>query len=379
MRKTDYLVVGAGPAGSAAGIALRKRGIECVVVEKYELPRTKLCAGLFTRKSQKVLRHLLGEDIANECYSNCLMSKEDKFVMWNGYVPFPSCNLKEPILLIDRPKFDFFLISHFISLGGCVIQGNGLKSIDFENRTVTLNDGDTIVYNHLIAADGANSDIEKAASKQISDFKQKAESCLCLEVNVDREDYEAEGVNVHLNIVPDSYAWVFAKGEKTCLGLAKLAGKDFSVQSSFVEFMQKVGVKNLSKYPIRGAMLPFGNVMPIPAIRNANVMFVGDAAGFVEPLTGEGIYYALQSGVYAGESQSVDEYLVETQYLRRLIDKGAFYQKLLSNPFAMKIFYKYAPRHPRFLEYFYSNRIEEGSLDSFIQICWKYKAQRSHS
>lgn len=379
MRKIDYLIIGAGPAGCAAGIVLRKRGKECVIVEKNALPRTKLCAGLFTRKSQNVLEHILDEATLKECYSQCLMSKESKFVMWNGYEPFPSCNLDKPIILIDRPKFDYFLVKHFMTLGGEVIEGNGLKAIDFNNKTVTLMAGDTIEYNHLIAADGANSVVEKAASVLVDGFKRKTESSLCLEVNVDREDLDIEGVNVYLNVVPGSYAWAFAKGKKVCLGLVKMLGTEFSVQNALLDFMRQLGVKNMDKYPVRGAMIPFENVIPKPVIEKSEVMFVGDAAGFVEPLTGEGIYYALQSGVYAGESHSVEEYLEKTKYLRVMIDKGEYYQKFLSKPWAMKIFYKYAPRHTKFMEYFYSKRIEEGCLDSFIEICWKYKAQHSHS
>lgn len=370
---TEYLIVGAGPSGCAAGITLRKHGKECVIIERYPLGRRKLCAGVFTRKSQRALDELLGAETAVKCYGECLVSREKQLVLWKDMEKLVACDTRFPITLIDRPKFDYFLAKHFMEQGGTILDNTNIVSISFDDRTVTLENGEKITYKNLIAADGANSFVEREAKKQVVGFLPKDESILAMEINVDREDFSIDGVNLYFEIVPETYAWAFSKDDKVCLGLGKLQGKDFSAQEVFTQFLKKLGVKNLDKYPLRGAMLPFGNTMPVPAIPSADVMFVGDAGGLVEPVTGEGIFCALQSGIFAGDSRNAEEYLEKVKFLYRLIKKDAGYQKLLTMPRMMKFFYHRVKDNPGFMEHFYSTQIEEVCFEKFIQIYLKYK------
>lgn len=385
----NTLIIGGGPSGSSCGITLTKGGVDCCIVDKYAFPRTKLCAGLFTGKSQKCLNSVLGQTVYEEALKKCLMSKEDTFSLYKGAYELVSCDLTDEnnkpsslkyedckIKLVDRPSLDEFLVRHFTSLGGTLIEGDAVKTIDFETKVATLVSGATIHYENLVAADGANSPTEKMVATHDTTFKKKGESALCLEINVDREDLDLRGVNIYFDIVKGSYAWSFSKGEKVCLGLVKLPWqKDVDANQKMREFCIQLGVKNMDKYPLRGAMLPFGNIMACPVYGN-NIYFVGDAAGLVEPLTGEGIYYALQSGQYAGESildGGVEKYKDSVNYLHSLIKKGGYYQSLLEKKWATRFFFNHAPRNTRFISHFYLTQIERATLDSFLKIIWKYK------
>ena len=389
MEHTDFLIVGGGPAGSAAGIALTRAGRTCVIVDKQRFPRVKLCGGLFTGKSQKVLQELLGAEAYAACMAAAVASREAKFSLWQreterqgeadksmnmSGVGEMSCMVevmpRKEIVLIDRPKFDEWMIRHYASLGGRLIEGDAVVELDFERRVARTQSGRELSYGCLIAADGANGRIGSVVQRQ-----GRKSNALCLEINVDRADCpDAEGVRIYFGVVPKSYAWSFVKGDKVCLGLVKLEGVEVDAQAAFRSFLQSLGVRHLENYPLRGAMLPFGNYMKVPAWGAQSVLFVGDAARLVEPLTGEGIFYALQSGVYAAQSGGdASLYIDKVSRLQRLIDKGGWYQKWLMHPLAQQMWRDSAGKHPRFIEHFYSTQIEEACLDSFLKIVWKYK------
>ena len=380
MVEVHTLVIGGGPSGSSCAIAAARRGLSTCLVEARRLPRVKLCAGLFTGKSQQALLHLLGDDDYATLMRKVVCSEETYFALFDGMKCLVSCTPYRPIVLIDRPEFDYQLTQYYTSIGGTLIEGDALVSVDFDAHVATLQSGKEVKYQYLVAADGANSKVEHllTAAKGKANFKPKTRSAMCIEVNVDRQDLpDASGVCIHFGIVPDSYAWSFAKGEKVCLGLVKLVGQTFNAQQAMTKFMTDLGVRNIDRYPLRGAMLPFGNIMPRPVC--GDVYFVGDAAGLVEPLTGEGIYYALQSGIDAGESVGdADEYLKRNDYLVRLIRKGGKYQKMLEMRAARQLFVSHASRHPGFITHFYSTQIDEGCLDSFFTIWRKYRNTKRH-
>lgn len=382
--KTDVLIVGGGPSGSCCGIALQKNGVDCCIVDKAVFPRVKLCAGLFTGKSQSCLRTLLGSDAYRQVMNESLMSRGKHFVLWNGMEKLVDCVPCDDIMLVDRQRFDACLLEHYKALGGLAYEGCALKDIDFAGKTAFLSDGRRVEFGYIVAADGANSTVEHIlARNKEENFARRGLDSLCLEVNVDREDFDMSGVNIFFNIVPDSYAWVFSKGPKVCIGLVKLAGREFDANAVMLGFMRKLGVRNIDRYPLRGAMLPFGNVRCRPAYKS--VLFVGDAGGFVEPLTGEGIYYAMQSGVYAaesvaGKSRTVaeevgKEYCVRCSYLMTLIRKGGQYQRWLEKRWARELFFRHASRNARFISHFYSTQIDKACLDGFVKIVYKYKKQ----
>ena len=351
-----------------------------MLVDRQSFPRVKLCAGLFTQKSQQCLLELLGQDQYEECMAACLMSRESEFRLIKGQITLVTCHLNRPITLIDRPKFDAWLVNHYVSLGGQFYDGYELIGLDVEKNKVVFRNRDEVEYEYLIAADGANSMVERIVAKQYpKNFQRKAQSALSLEINVDRADVDVTGVNIYFDVVPNSYAWAFAKGEKVCLGLVKQPGDNTNVNEAMRQFLDGIKLRNQQNYPLQGAMIPVGNYMSRPVF--CNIMFVGDAAGFVEPLTDEGIFYALQSGYLAAKSFEVGStptyhYLNHIPYLKRMIDMGRFYQRLLEKPWSVKQLYKYAGKHPGFVAFFYETRIEQGRLDPFWKILLNYKLKK---
>lgn len=386
------LIVGGGPSGTSCGISLLNLGHDCCIVDRHTFPRVKLCAGLFTGKSQECLRSVLGDMAYAEIIRKSLMSREREFSLWKGKTSLVTCDLMDDaciprslrstdcrIMLVDRPVLDESLIRHFVSLGGVVIEGDAVMDVDFGSKVVRLSSGDTVRYENIVAADGALSLVERKLCAFDKSFVGKGKSSLCLEINVDRKDLDINGANIYFDVVRGSYAWAFSKGEKVCVGLVKLPWeRDVDIKDVMRRFCDGIGLKNQDKYKVQGAMLPFGNFMATPAWRDS-VYFVGDAAGLVEPLTGEGIYYALQSGKYAAESimsGGTDVYINKVLYLHSLIKKGRFYQSLLEMSLPLRFFFRHAPRNKHFISYFYLTQIEHACLDPFWKIIMRYKRQK---
>lgn len=410
---TDVLIVGGGPAGSAAALTCLNYGIGCLLVEAKAYPRHKLCGGLLTAKARHLLNTLVSDVAARECLEACVVSRETEFSLWNGVQggdleQVVKVTLQEPITLVDRVRFDEWLARRFEQLGdqcrhGRLIEGDAVTAIDFEQRMATLASGRRIEYRSIIAADGANSFVEKCAIQQSGgkwvSRRATMPDAFCLETEVPRSLCpDLTGVRIYFGVVPCSYAWAFAKGDHVCLGLVGEPGDSRDLKATFHEFLAHVGLASPEKLTIHGAMLPLGNPMEKPVQKKWRLFFVGDAAGYVDPLTGEGIYSAMQSGVWVIDAHwvtiansrvshamfptpeqraEVDEalagaYLSRMKHLRRLVRKSGGYHRWLMHPRVKPLFLRLASRHPRFVEYFYTTQIEHVSLHSFPRIVWRY-------
>ena len=374
--KTKVLIIGAGPAGTSCAIRLLQSGIECLLVDRLSFPRLKLCAGLLTHKSQDALRTLLGNEQYEACMKASVSSREECFRLYEQPDKMMvECRPEEPITLVDRQEMDQWLVNHYVGSGGQFRDNSHLESIDFVSQKATFSTFE-VEYDYLIAADGANSTVEHMLADVCPDtFTRKQRSSLCVEINVDKADLDTDGVNIYFNVVPKSYAWVFAKGDKTCIGLVKLQDENFDVNAYMHKFLNDVGLKNADKYPIHGAMIPIGTYMERPV--HWTTLFVGDAAGLVEPLTGEGIFYAIQSGMDAADSIAAKGttsaiYINKVKQLTAIIDKGQQYQNWLEDNRLRKLFFGHAHRHPNFIRHFYDTQIEHACLDPFWKIVAKY-------
>lgn len=384
---TDILIVGGGPAGSACGISLRKAGKDCVIVEKAVWPRTKLCAGVLTYKSRQCLNKLLGPDDFKKLMEESLKGRESHLRLWQRQRCFvdvdltdKSCQPKEfwgqewTIHEVDRPRFDQFLFNKYAALGGRYIEGDGVKDVSFADNTATTKSGKVIHFKRLVVADGAYSHVEHLLHRFDPSFRTKRGNSLALEINVSREDLDISGINIHFGYVPHTYAWAFSKGDTACLGLCRLAGQKADVHSIMKGFCSDLGLRHPERYPVKGAMLPFDNAMRKP-LWHDKVFFVGDAAGLDEPVTGEGIYYALQSGVDAATALVKNEpqlYLKSNAYLQRLLRKSRQYQRLLNHKLTMYAFRQTATHKNSFIGFYYLTQIEHATTQSLPRIVKSY-------
>lgn len=354
MQKEHILIIGAGPSGISAAITLLKAGHNPLLVDKAAFPREKLCAGLFTAKAQDALRQILGNEKYEECLNASLISRQKTLTFWRKSKHIVTCPLINDILLVDRPRFDAWLVDYYKSLGGRIHEGTSLHTISSVDSTATISTlglSSQIKYDYLIAADGANSRV-----RHLMTPKEKRKKITSLEVNLPSSQYQADGINIYFEIVPKTYAWVFDKSKTTCIGLSQMPGANLDLKDSLNSFLQMLDIAPLSPEQIKGAIIPCDK-KPKTKL-SSNVFLIGDAAGTIDPLTLEGIYFALQSG------QDIATHLLSgcrdcTPKLSFTFGHGYFVQNHLMNHTAfMNRFYQHAPNYARFIARFYNDFID---------------------
>lgn len=374
---TKVLIIGGGPAGSSCAIKLRKLGIDCVLAEKARFPRVKLCGGMMTLKTKKALRDLLGDDCYGSLLSESRVSVLHSFTIYQKLEKKVSCNPKEPMELLDRPKMDYFLFRHAASLGCKTFDGDALSTIDFKEKIATFVSGKQIKYEYLVASDGASSHVERLLRRHDSHFKPKNKCAAIVELDIKVEDIDVEDtVGIYLGIVPCFYSWVFPKGNTVSIGLGKPHDKNYNMKAELRKFMQLLGVRNMDSYEIRGCMLPMRSMLKKSVWCN-HVFFVGDAAGLVDPLTGEGICYAIASGSEAAKAMSMiitksgdgtAMYEKALLPMKSIIRKAEIIQRAFSYSFILDIVCKRAKKRLGFMNFFYDEFVDKGVDESYFQL-----------
>ncbi|HID90748.1 TPA: NAD(P)/FAD-dependent oxidoreductase [Candidatus Bathyarchaeota archaeon] len=295
----DAVIVGGGPAGSTAAKVLAERGLSVVVVEEKTFPRDKPCAG---HLPPHVLRRFpyAARFIDNEIFG---------IVMWSPSLRYRAEWLSdEPISAVClRRRFDHGLLRLAVEEGARVIEGNAVGGVKVESgyAEVSLRDGTRLRGEMVIGADGVNSVVARRTGLNPGWAPERLGICMNVEARVG----DAAPVEKRICLHPSygglpGYAWLFPKREHVNIGIGTFltAARRDSLRAAFVDYVGLLKREGL----IPGAVKAGGwraHLIPIRGYLRRTytdrVMLCGDAAGFVSPFTGEGIYYAMSSGEIA--------------------------------------------------------------------------------
>ncbi len=305
--KYDVTIVGAGPAGSTTAKFLSEKGVNVLLIDKEKFPRDKPCGGGLPMRVLQRYPYVVNEKII-EAYSS------------SGTVFSPSlkykveANKNTPLIATTlRKKFDFELVK-FAQEAGAVLQEEknvtGVKILPDKARVI-LKDGTFIDSEIIVGADGVNSIIAKAAGLRKQGTKKGV--CILQEFEVDEkimDEYfkKSRHCYVHSRFKRISgYGWVFPKKEHLNIGFGAVQPSKYMPEHKlnllecyheYIRFLKEEGLipKKLKETPIKGGALP---TQPLEKTYADRIILVGDAAGFINPLSGEGIYYAMVSGEIA--------------------------------------------------------------------------------
>ena len=305
----DLVVVGGGPAGAACARRAAQSGLDVALLEKETHPRRKACGGGF----RPGLLDLLDFDATPSidrvaCGSHLFSPSRTKIVctkdMVTGY-------------LVRREVFDKLLFDKAVEAGAEPFVNQEVVDVSEGSGDVVAHckSGENIRGKYLVGADGVNSRVARA-----SGIKQRwmdDEVGLCLEARVPMEESDIIRINsgpygpdrfciqIYFGGLDHGYAWNFPKKGEVSLGMGCLmpfaSGLKEAWKSFTTEFSEMYGVEiNLSettamRVPLRGV---------IKRTVSNRIILVGDAAGFVSPCTGEGIYYSIDSGQMAADTVS---------------------------------------------------------------------------
>lgn len=303
------IIAGAGPAGSLAARELAVRGIPVLILEKAIFPRYKVCgAGL----TYKILREIPFD------VSPVLHTRVHEIVFSHGLKDRFRRSSPDPLMFCTtREAFDGFLLGEAAGAGARVLHGIKVTGVRQDEAGVEVITSTGIFRSELlIGADGASGVVGRAAGLRDHILPGMAWEA---ELAADPGSLSAYAGTVFLDwgTIPGGYAWVFPKKDHFSLGVggpAILAGRMKEYYGKFVGYLREnAGTEialNSGKEPEARPGIRFGETLsfrswPIPvrvkrtSFHRERILVTGDAAGLTDPLTGEGIYYAVRSGMLA--------------------------------------------------------------------------------
>lgn len=289
----DVAIIGAGPAGVAAGIELKRAGVDCCIFDKAVFPRNKLCGGLVTQKAIELLSDLLSEDFPQSLIKN--RTTHVDIEQRGATISKLDCSM--PFTLIDRYEFDSWLVEKYKKLGGRIFEGAQVIKIIDISRSILLDNGDRVAFKYLIGADGAKG----ISAKHVGNGNRLM--ALGIETNLaaDVIKYHSYTIKLDVGYLPDGYVWTFPKGDLVTIGLACTQNREIDYVAILKKYLKEIYGYN-GPVNIKGAFLPYGKHSATIVNKDYNFFLVGDAAGFVDCVTGEGIYFAIKSGILAARS-----------------------------------------------------------------------------
>lgn len=287
--RSHVIVVGGGPAGASAAYWLGEAGSQVLVLEKEALPRYKPCGG---GVPQSVFRRFpFGFSDVIETWV-----RRVRFRFRDGpevATPFP----ERTAAMVMRDRFDLHLLNHARADVRDRSEVTALQQHE-SGITVTTAAGDTFHADYLIGADGANSAVARSVGLPRRRWMGTAIEAEVAASDSLMEKY-AETAQFVLGRPPQGYLWIFPKADHLSVGIGALRARVPEMRSILEREMEASGIK-LDGVRLRGHPLPIC-LRPGP-FRRGRVLLVGDAAGLVDPLLGEGIRHAVDSGRLAAES-----------------------------------------------------------------------------
>ena len=341
---TDVIVVGAGPAGATAARALASSGARVRLIDRARFPRNKPCGGAISLRALARFPHLA---TALEQFSTHWLSR----LHLEG--PAGRAAVIESdgpaALMIRRIEFDHALVRLAVAAGVELIEDVEITQATEKDDLVALvaRDGRRFESPWVVAADGVYSVVARRLG--LNPGWPPTAVALDMMEETPQENLAATDPSTiwvsygyHGN---EGYAYVFPKQSHVNVGVgfvldhyrSRVHEAPYDVQAKFVESLRRQGVLEgrSSREHFTPYQIPVGGTLPRTATRR--VLLAGDAGGFVNGITAEGIYYAMVSGdlaarALAGEGPAAYPALWTREIGRELADAVLVQRDLLTAP-----------------------------------------------
>ncbi|MBU0496946.1 MAG: NAD(P)/FAD-dependent oxidoreductase [Candidatus Thermoplasmatota archaeon] len=304
----DVVVVGAGPAGSTAAKFLADQGVKTLLIDKHMYPRDKPCGGVLSVRTLQRFPYIADDLIDAYSLGGSISSSSLRYM----------AKLQKEIPIaafVIRKDFDYGLVKYAVQSGATFKDGTTVVDIQTKKDAIqiNLNDGEVLSSRLVIGADGIWSVVAKNSG--LGQHYPHIGRCLFQEYSVESsllDQYFTENrfFQFYLKFMGiNGIGWVFPKKNSVNIGIGEIQPSALSLKKKphlkdvYTKYLAILKEKKLIPSTIKiGAMQ--GGVLPLHPLEKTfadRIVLCGDAAGLMNPLTGDGIHYAMSSGMFAAE------------------------------------------------------------------------------
>lgn len=336
----DLVVVGAGPAGAMAAATAARQGLAVALVEKRRLPRHKPCGGGLPLPVRSELAGLVPEAVVDTRVRWMRHS-------WSFREAVEACvdppgtpgSASRGLWMVQRPRFDQALVTAAVAAGAQLLEGHSFVGLETQRDGLLVHlrgpggaKPRSLRARHLIGADGAAGGVAAAVG-----LRPSPRIALALELEVphvwDGNDPLLRPDLLHLDygVLRRGYAWVFPKADHLNIGAGLFHGRRRDVRrdptartrirAAIDGYAAALGVgpHRLEGLRVHAHPLPFWDGPEPLQTSDGRVLLVGDAAGLINPLFGDGLFHAIRSGRLAAEAVVAGEPTSHTARVHELL------------------------------------------------------------
>jgi geranylgeranyl reductase family protein len=293
----DAAVVGAGPTGASAARVLAEAGLRVVLLEKHDVPRYKTCGGGVVERALRALPPAVRAAVEAEAVERACYAAEIEL----GDVG-PGLRAQRPrplISMVMRDRFDAVLTAAAERAGARLRPRCPVRAVAARPDRVELDTADGVLAaRFVVAADGATSQTARASGWGPP---RACAPAVEAEVRVGDADFArlSGAARFDFGPVDGGYGWVFPKRAHLSIGVCTMR-PGVNLNAKLAEYLEVVGVRRPQHVDKHGFFITLG--VRAEGVARGRVLLAGDAAGLADPVTGEGISAAIESGTRAGRA-----------------------------------------------------------------------------
>ena len=287
MEHFDVAVVGAGPAGSTTAYRLSRAHARVLLIDKSRFPRDKPCGGGLTMRAVKQLPFSVDPVVEDRITrARCRLK----------YGPVIERSSEQVLcLMTQRRRLDAYLVEQAAEAGATFRDG---VRVEVESDRRLRVDGQAVEVDAIVGADGANGTTAKALG-----LGGAIVNGVALEGNLPYERLPADAwrgmLVLELATVPGGYGWIFPKGDHVNVGVGGWGFEGPRLREHLRVLCERYGFELGELTSVRGHRLPMRR--PGTVLARGRALLVGDAAGVLDPVSGDGMYEGFVTARLAAE------------------------------------------------------------------------------
>jgi geranylgeranyl reductase family protein len=297
--RVDVAVVGAGPSGAWAARGLARSGARVALIDASH-PREKPCGGGVTGRA--LARVAAALDLAT---LPAVVIREARFIDPHGGAPatvtLDGRDAAPPLVVVSREQFDAELVRAAERAGATLVHARAIDVTAGPQGVRVVTNRGSLRADFVIGADGATSLVRRRLARPL------ARDQLSIATGYFVRDRSSETIVLEFTADPAGYIWSFPRPTHLAVGMCAQADAGIGSSELRIRVARWIAATGLGD---SAALQPYA--WPIPSMSEAGLArsessgrgwcLVGDAAGFVDPITREGIFFAIESAELAVEA-----------------------------------------------------------------------------